>query len=81
MNKDWPLGEGDDGPWQESSGISRGYVRRDGLLTFVGGIPRNLANKWNVGAGELGYEGEPDTAESKEEAKAALGKILESMYR
>ena len=81
MNKDWPLGEGDDGPWRESSGMPRGYVRRDGLLTFVGGIPRNLANKWNVGAGELGYEGEPDTAESKEEAKAALDKILEFMYR
>lgn len=79
MNKDWPLGEGDDGPWRESSGLPRGYVKRDGLLTYVGGIPRKLAKEWSVGAGELGYEGEPHTAETKEERDAALARIMASM--
>jgi len=79
MDKDWPVGVGDDGPWHEACGLPRGYVKRDGSLFYVGGIPRSLAEEWGVGAGDLGYEGEPHTAESKEEAEAALNQIMMSM--
>jgi hypothetical protein len=79
MMRDWPLGEGDNGPWQEASGLPRGYVKRDRRLFYVGGIPRSLAEKWGVGAGELGYESEPHTAETKEWQEAELARVIASM--
>lgn len=78
MQKKWPLGKGDQ-IRPGSRPLPDGYVTRDGRLFYVGGIPRELANKWGVGPGELGYAGEPDTAETEEESLAALDRIMESM--
>ncbi len=79
--KEWPLGEGDDGPWHKGSGLPRGYVQRDGRTVYVGGIPRKLAQKWKVGAGELGYEGEPHTAETKEDQEAGIARLMAEMSK
>ena len=78
MQKKWPLGKGDP-ICPGSRPLLDGYVTRDGRLFYVGGIPRELANKWGVGPGELGYAGEPGTAETEEESMAALDRIMESM--